>query len=226
MISVGHVSLVGQALDDGIDQLNLDQHNQCLRDAQPADIVRWAVSLDAPLIATTSFSPNAAVMLHLMVQVKPEIPVIWVDSGYNTRDTYVVAEQLIERFKLNIHVYSPRMTAARRDALMGIPMPGDDDALHREFTRQVKLEPFGRALADFNARIWLTGIRREETDFRKTLDILSRDHRGILKVAPIFYWTEERIAQYMAEHDLPSCKKYFDPTKVADNRECGLHTGA
>ena len=226
MIAAGHVSLVGQTLEDGIEQLNLEEQNRHLRDAAPLDIVRWAVALDAPLIASTSFSPNAAVMLHLLVQARPDIPVIWVDSGYNTRDTYLVAEQLIERLDLNIHVYSPRMTAARRDALMGIPMPGDDEQLHREFTRQVKLEPFGRALADFQARIWLSGIRREETDFRKTLDVLSRDHRGILKVAPIFYWSEERIEQYMAEHDLPSCKKYFDPTKVADNRECGLHTGA
>ena len=117
------------------------------------------------------------------------------------------------------------MTAARRDALMGIPMP-DDEVLHREFTRQVKLEPFERALQRFQPSIWISGIRREETAFRKTLDILSWDSRGILKVAPVFYWTEADVEAYMEKNRLPSCRKYYDPTKVADNRECGLHTGA
>ena len=211
---------------NGLQALDLEQQNQALRDAPALDIVRWAQSRQAPLIATTSFSPNAAVMLHLVSQVDNTIPVVWIDSGYNTRDTYLVAEQLIDQLDLDIHVYSPRMTSARRDALMGIPMPGEDQSLHAEFTRQVKLEPFQRAMDHFSPALWLTGIRREETAFRKTLDVLSWDSRGILKVAPIFYWDENQVLDYMEEHELPTCRKYFDPTKVADDRECGLHTGA
>ena len=218
--------MVNSELESGVDKLNLEEQNRRLHDLSPQAIIRWALAMDEPLIATSSFSPNAAVLLHLLAQVKADIPVIWVDSGYNTRDTYVIAEQLISRLNLNVHVYTPIMTAARRDALVGIPMPGEDESLHREFTRQVKLEPFSRALEDFSSKVWITGIRREETAFRKTLDILSWDARGILKVAPIFYWTEAQLDAYMAQHELPSCKKYFDPTKLADNRECGLHTGA
>lgn len=206
--------------------LDLEKENQGLRDTSAGDIVRWAKAQQAPLIATTSFGPNAAVMLHLVSEVDNTIPVVWIDSGYNTRDTYLVAEKLIDQLNLDIHVYSPQMTAARRDALMGIPMPGEDESLHTEFTRQVKLEPFQRAMDQFSPSLWLTGIRREETAFRKTLDVLSWDARGILKVAPIFYWDENQVMDYMEEHDLPTCRKYFDPTKVADDRECGLHTGA
>lgn len=222
----GLVSLVEDPLESALDNLNLAQQNDRLKDASAEDIVSWALSLDEPIVVTTSFSPNAAVMLHLVSQLKPDLPVIWVDSGYNTRDTYVVAEKLIADLQLNIQVYSPLMTAARRDALMGIPMPGEDESLHREFTRQVKLEPFGRALEEFKPRIWLAGIRAEETAFRKTLNILSWDSRGILKVAPLFHWEEAQLEDYMARYRLPSCRKYFDPTKVADDRECGMHTSA
>jgi phosphoadenosine phosphosulfate reductase len=90
----------------------------------------------------------------------------------------------------------------------------------------VKLEPFDRALGDFEPDIWLTGIRREETEHRKGLDIVSLDSRGIVKVAPLFYWSDDEVAAYMERHRLPSCRHYFDPTKVHDGRECGLHTAA
>ena len=75
-------------------------------------------------------------------------------------------------------------------------------------------------------KVWLTGIRQEETEHRKSLDIVSIDKRGIIKVAPIFYWSEEDVEDYMERHELPTCKHYFDPTKVHDGRECGLHTAA
>ena len=90
----------------------------------------------------------------------------------------------------------------------------------------MKLEPFNRAIEALQPEIWLTGIRQQETDHRKTLDIVSIDGRGIVKVAPIFYWDDDQIESYMNEHSLISCRHYFDPTKVHDGRECGLHTSA
>ena len=99
--------------------LDLDSVNASLRDADPGAIVRWALSLQAKTIATTSMGRNAAVMLHLVSQVDKNVPTIWVDTGYNLRDTYVVAERLIRDLELNIHVYAPLMTAERRNAIMG-----------------------------------------------------------------------------------------------------------
>jgi len=207
--------------------IDIDTLNAELRDRPAEEIIRWAVSLGQPAMSSTSFSPNAAVMLKLITDVDPSMPIVWADSGYNVPDTYRVAEKLIKLLKPNLKVYIPEMTAERRNALMGgIPHPDDNPELHREFTRQVKLEPFNRAFEEIKPKIWLTGIRKEETAFRQSLDVLSWDGRGILKVAPIFYWTEDDVQAYMAEHQLPSCKHYFDPTKVAENRECGLHTSA
>ena len=206
--------------------LDLDSVNARLRDASPQDVVRWALDLQRPTIATTSMGRNAAAMLHLVSEIDGKLPTIWVDTGYNLRDTYIVAERLIRDLQLNIHVYSPQMTSERRNAIMGGIPTVDEEERHREFTRQVKLEPFDRALAEFRPEVWLTGIRREETEHRKTLDIVSVDARGILKVAPLFYWSEEQVEDYMEQQQLPSCRHYFDPTKVQDGRECGLHTAA
>ncbi len=206
--------------------MDFDSVNASLRDASPQDIVRWALGLGRKTIATTSMGRNAALMLHLVRDVDKTLPTIWVDTGYNLRDTYVVAERLIRDLEINIHVYSPQMTSERRNAIMGGIPTVDEEARHKDFAQQVKLEPFGRALKDFAPQIWLTGIRREETEHRKTLDIVSMDSRGIIKVAPIFYWSEDQVEEYMARHQLPSCRHYFDPTKVHDGRECGLHTAA
>jgi phosphoadenosine phosphosulfate reductase len=206
--------------------MDLAKVNEELRSATPEMIIRWALGLGKRVIASTSFSPKSAVMLHLVSQIDKSLPVVWVDSGYNVRDTYLVAEQLINQLSLDMRVYIPDMTAERRNALMGGIPQIDNEKLHQEFTRQVKLEPFDRAVQELQPEIWLTGIRREETEFRKSLDIVSYDGRGILKVAPVFYWSEEDMDAYISSHQLPVAKRYFDPTKVLDKRECGLHTAA
>lgn len=206
--------------------IDLAAINRQLRDASAEDIVRWAISLGKPTINTTSFGINAAVMLHLVQKIAPDVPVVWVDTGYNLRETYVIAERLISMLDLDVQVFIPQMTAERRNAIMGgIPTVEEQEA-HEEFTRQVKLEPFDRALQTLKPEVWLTGIRQNETEHRKTLDIVSVDGRGILKVAPIFYWSDAQVEDYMREHELPSTRKYFDPTKVQDGRGCGLHTSA
>lgn len=194
-----------------------------LTDKSPKEIIEWAVDQNKKSLVTTSFGPFSAVMLHLATRVKPDIPVVWVDTGYNTRETYIYAEKLIKDLNLNIEIFTPAMTAARRSALMG-GIPNIDTELHAEFTHQVKLEPFQRVLESIRPDIWLTAIRRDETEFRKTLDIISNGPNGILKVAPFLNWTEIDMEGYLYEHELPQIKKYHDPTKAEDDRECGLHT--
>lgn len=206
--------------------IDLESANKQLRHLSPEDIVRWAHDLGETMITTTSFGPNSGAVLHVLSQVDHSIPVVWVDSGYNMRDTYVVAEQLIRSLNLNARIYVPTVTAEHLNVRLGGIPSLDEPDLHDEFTRVVKLEPFSRAIAELNPRVWISGIRQGDTDFRKNLDILSYDNRGILKVAPIFYWSDEQLEQYMNEHSIPSCKHYFDPTKVESGRECGLHTAA
>jgi phosphoadenosine phosphosulfate reductase len=202
--------------------IDITQANAELAGAHPKTIVEWAVNCGGKTIVTTNFGPYAAVVLHLVSRVAPDMPVIWVDSGYNTRKTYRFAEKLIHDFDLNIHVYNPLASAARRDALMGIP--DVDDPRHEEFTRQVKLEPFARAMAEMAPDGWLTAVRREQTEFRRNMAIVSRGKPGgVVKVAPVLEWTEGGMSAYLENHGLPNEMNYYDPTKVLANRECGLH---
>jgi phosphoadenosine phosphosulfate reductase len=205
---------------------DLQQLNAELRYAEPEVILRRALQLGLPAIVSTSMGPGAGAMLHLVSRVAPELPVIWVDTGYNLPDTYRTAEALREQLHLNLQIYTPQMTAERRLALHG-PIPTvEERERHAEFAREVKIEPFERALAEHRPAVWLTGIRREETAHRRKLDIVTRDGRGMLKVAPLFYWSEARVRAYIHEHGLPDSDRYFDPTKVHAGRECGLHTAA
>ena len=206
--------------------IDLDSTNKQLRDLTAEEIVRWALALGEKTITTTSFGPNSGAVLHVLAKVDPSIPVVWVDSGYNMRDTYVVAEQLIDSLNLDARIYVPTITAERLNVKLGGIPTLDDPDVHEEFTRVVKLEPFSRAIDQLQPKVWISGIRKQDTDFRKNLDILSCDNRGILKVAPIFYWSDDQLEDYMQEHEIPSCKHYFDPTKVESGRECGLHTAA
>ena len=204
-------------LENGLEKVNAE-----LKHKTPVEIVQWAVEQNRKLIVTTKFGPHSAALLHLVTQQKPDTPVLWADHGYNTKSTYLFAEKLIKQLSLNMKVYTPEVTSARRDALMeGVPDIGDE--LHEEFTRQVKLEPFSRAFDELQPELWLTGIRKDQTEFRQSLDIVTLTKRGIVKVAPLFNWTEIDLEGYLYENDLPTEVDYFDPTKVLSDRECGLH---
>lgn len=203
--------------------IDIAKANQELSAATPQEIIEFALKDAANPLVTSNFGPFEAVILHMATQVNPDIPVVWIDSGYNTRDTYKIAEQLIESLKLNIDVYTPKVTAARRDAALG-GIPSVDDDAHAEFTEQFKLEPFGRAMKEKQPDIWLTAVRAEQTEFRQGMEIFGTGPNGVIKVAPVLKWKEEDMRRYLEEHGLPTVEKYFDPTKVLGNRECGLHT--
>jgi len=67
-------------------------------------------------------------------------------------------------------------------------------------------------------------LRKGQTALRDSLDILSVGKDGVLKVSPFYYYSDAELDVYLEENNLPNEFKYFDPTKVLENRECGLHT--
>jgi len=203
--------------------MNYEQINQDLADKSAQEIIDWAVAQGGNPIVTTNFGPQEAVILHMAVQAKADIPVVWIDSGYNTSQTYKIAEEIIEKLNLNVHVFTPRVSAARCDAALG-GIPSVDDPRHPEFTEQFKLEPFRRAMAEMAPSVWLTAVRSEQTEFRSNMEIASEGIGGCIKVAPLLEWTTAQMAEYLEANGLPSVEKYFDPTKALGNRECGLHT--
>jgi len=199
--------------------------NAELRGQSPLEITRWAIAhaCARPLVST-NFRPYEAVVLHLCVTVQPDIPVLWVDHGYNRPATYRHAEQLRKLLRLNLKTFVPKITAAHRDALHGpIPTP-DDEAALKQFSSVMKLEPFRRGMRELAPKVWITALRKSQNAHRAGLDIVSEDANfATLKVSPVFYLTDAEMEAYLEEHHLPNEWDYFDPAKADEKRECGLH---
>ncbi|CAL2102058.1 Phosphoadenylyl-sulfate reductase (thioredoxin) [Tenacibaculum sp. 190130A14a] len=202
-------------------QLNIEELNKGLEKLAPKEIVEWAFDLQQRTILTTNFRPYEAVILHAVTQVNSATKVVWCDTGYNTPQTYKHAEEVIEKLDLNVQLYVPKQTVAHRNQTLGLPTI--DDPKHSIFTEQVKLEPFKRAMEEHQPEVWFTNLRKGQTAFRDNIGILSYSKDGILKVSPFYHWSDADLDTYLEEHQLPNEFKYFDPTKVESNRECGLH---
>jgi phosphoadenosine phosphosulfate reductase len=199
--------------------------NAELRNRTPLEITRWAIArAGGRAIVSTNFRPYEAAILHLCVQVQPDIPVLWVDHGYNRAATYLHAEDLRQRLRLNLKPYLPRLTAAHRDALYGpIPTTEDEEGLKR-FSALMKLEPFQRGMKELAPAVWITALRKVQNPNRAELDIVSHDANfGTLKVSPLFYSSDADLEAYLRQHNLPNEWDYFDPAKADEKRECGLH---
>jgi phosphoadenosine phosphosulfate reductase len=204
---------------------DLARWNAELRHQSPLEIIRWAIAqCDGRAIVSTNFRPYEAVILHLAVQSQPDIPVLWVDHGYNRPATYRHADELRIRLGLNLKPYLPQLTPAHRDSLHGpIPTTEDEDGL-KQFSALMKLEPFQRGMKELAPKVWITALRKVQNPNRAGLDIVSRDENfGALKVSPLFYWSDADLDTYLAQHQLPNEWDYFDPAKADEKRECGLH---
>jgi len=201
--------------------MNIKEVNRHLRDKNPFEIVSWAISIAKKPIITTNFRPYEVAILKVVTEVKKDIKVIWCDTGYNTVQTYKHAEEIIDKLDLNIYLYTPKQTVAHRNVVLGVPSV--ESPKHKLFTEQVKLEPFARAMEAHQPDVWFTNLRKGQTAFRNSIDIVSQSKDGILKVSPFYFWSDTELDTYLDKKGLPNEFNYFDPTKVESTRECGLH---
>jgi phosphoadenosine phosphosulfate reductase len=164
--------------------------------------VRWAAeTYGNGLVMTTSFGVQAAVMLHLVTQVVPGIPVVFLDTGYLFPETYRFAEQLTKRLQLNLKVYNPLMTAARQEALFGKQWELGVEGLKR-YNLINKVEPMDRAVRELGATAWMAGLRRSQASSRERLSVVQVQNK-VTKVHPILDWDNRRVHRYLTEHELP-----------------------
>ncbi len=225
-------------------ETDLDAVNAALSGATAEEIVAWAAeSFGEGLVVSSSFGVHSAVMLHLVQRIAPATPVIFIDTGYLFPETYRFAESLVARLGLRLEVFSPRMTAARMEALHGRLWEQGPEGVEA-YLRIAKVEPMQHALQALGATAWLAGLRHEQTTHRASLRVVERQN-GRLKVHPILRWDGEAVAEYLSEHDLPRHPLYDEgyrsigdwhstlPTTPGQDpregrilgrkRECGLH---
>lgn len=195
------------------------------------------------LILSTSFGIQSAVMLHLATSRIPEIPVVFIDTGYLFPETYQFAEMLTERLKLNLKTYLPLKSAAHQEAIYGKLWEQGIEGLER-YNQINKIEPMNRAVLELGATAWLSGLRRNQSSTREKRKVAEQQNK-ILKVYPIIDWTDKDVYEYLTKHDLPyhplwekgyvSVGDWHSTSKLIDGmnteetrfgglkRECGLH---
>jgi phosphoadenosine phosphosulfate reductase len=183
-------------------ELDLDAINARLAEAGPERILEWArETFGDRLVLTSSFGAESAVMLHLASQVIPTVPVVFLDTGYLFPETYQFAEELTQRFQLDVRVYAPKMTAARQEALYGKLWEGNEEqqAMYQQLN---KVEPMDRAIRELGAKAWVAGLRGKQNAFRASLRPVELQG-AVYKVHPILGWNGEQIHHYLRSHDLP-----------------------
>jgi phosphoadenosine phosphosulfate reductase len=195
------------------------------------------------LVASTSFGLQAAVMLDLIARNAPEIPVVFIDTGYHFPETYRYGEELVSRLGTDLRVYHPTHSAARIEALWGKLWEQGKEGMDK-YGVLTKIEPMDRALRELGADVWISGLRRSQSSTRTERPI-AEQQKKTLKVYPILDWADAQVSVYMHDRGLPrhpleeqgfvtmgdwhSTRPAVDGLSAEDTRfngekyECGLH---
>jgi len=173
-----------------------------LSDASATERIAWALAqYRGSLVLSTSFGAQAAVMLHLATRLAPDIPVIFIDTGYLFPETYLFADELTKRLRINLKVYRAAQSPAWIEARHGKLWEKGADGI-AAYNQIAKVEPMQRALAELGAQAWLAGLRRVQSSSREQLPVVSSQD-GRAKILPIVDWTDRDVYRYLTENDLP-----------------------
>jgi phosphoadenosine phosphosulfate reductase len=194
-------------------------------------------------IVSSSFGAQSAVMLHLVTQQAPDIPVVLIDSGYLFPETYAFVDELVGRFKLNLKVYGPERSGAWQEARHGKRWEQGLQGIEA-YNQENKVAPMQRAIEELNVGTWFSGLRRDQSIERSKTPFVERSGDRF-KVYPIADWTDRDIYNYLKKYDLPyhplwekgyvsigdvhTTRSLADVDSVEETRffglkrECGLH---
>jgi phosphoadenosine phosphosulfate reductase len=198
----------------------------------------------APICLTSSFQTEDMVVLHMLRRLVPDVPVIFLETGYHFKELLAYRDRMTAEWGLNLINAMPLTTLAEHEAKFGllyIVQPTQCCAIR-------KVEPLMRSLEPFDW--WFTGLRREQSPSRAALRKVE-DHRTptgkqMKKVSVLADWTMAEVNAYAQAHGIPQLELYARgytsigcepctaiPEAGADARsgrwggkklECGIHT--
>ena len=199
---------------------------------------------NSPVCLTCSFQAEDMIVLSLLKNRIPEIPVLFLETGYHFSDTYQFRDRIAVEWKLNLVNVLPSKTVEQQESQFGI--------LYREDPAKCcqlrKVEPLMESLEPFE--IWFTGLRREQSPTRKNLRKVEQHRlpsgKTLLKVSLLADWTWGQVWAYTGKHGLDYLPQYdqgylsigcepctaipADPANPRSGRwsgkklECGIHT--
>ena len=193
---------------------------------------------------TCSFQAEDVIVLELLRNRIPKLPVLFLETGYHFAETYQFRDKLARDWDLNLVNVMPKKTVAQQESDLGILYRSEP----AKCCQLRKVEPLMEALEPFE--VWFTGLRREQSPTRKNLR-KAEDHRlpsgkTVLKVSPLADWTWAKVWEYTGANRLSYLPQYdqgyasigcepctslpADPNNPRSGRwggtklECGIHT--
>ena len=170
---------------------------------KPADrVLAWAASVVPRFVVTSSFGAESAVLLHMVSQVAPHLPVFFLDTGFHFDETLLFRRELAAQLGLTVLDLRPDRSVGQQARDLGPELYTTDPDRCCQLRKTV---PLRRALASFDG--WATGVRRAQTPERAGTPVVeSRQHDGrwLVKVAPLATWSDGDVQRYLHLHDLPT----------------------
>jgi phosphoadenosine phosphosulfate reductase len=157
---------------------------------EPAEaVVAWAVAQFRPRLCLAA-SMSDAVLIDLAVRAEPSVDVVFIDTGYHFPETLQTLETVQRRYGLDVRVMGPPSEPAEFWKTDPVACCSAYKVAQLDAALQGKLA-------------WMSGLRRAESPTRAGAPVVSRDRRGLVKVNPLATWSDEDVARYVTEHDVP-----------------------
>jgi phosphoadenosine phosphosulfate reductase len=198
----------------------------------------------APVCLTCSFQAEDIVVLHLLRERLPHLPVLFLETGYHFSETYQFRDRITADWGLNLVNILPKETVQQQESQLGV-LYRDDPARCCQLR---KVDPLMASLEPFE--VWFTGLRRERSPTRRNLKKIEHHRlpsgKTLLKVSPLADWTWAQVWEYTGKHGLSYLPQYdqgyasigcqpctaisADPSNPRSGRwsgkklECGIHT--
>ena len=178
--------------------------NEGFETAQPAEVLRWALEesgLDDIAIAS-AFQAEGTVVIHLATRIRPDVPIMFLETGFQFAETLAFKERLTEELGLNVVELVGEYPNDRQEAEFGPRLFERDPERCCEIN---KVRPMFEALRGLDA--WITSVRRDSSPTRAQTPIVDQYElepgREIVKVNPVANWSRQQVWGYLREHDLP-----------------------
>lgn len=183
-------------------RLALEHCNRKFAQLKADQRIEWALeNLPGSHVLTSSFGAQAAVSLHLVTAVRPDIPVVLVDTGYLFTETYRFIDKLTEQLGINLKVYRAERSPAWQEARHGQRWNQGIEGIDA-YNQENKVEPMRRALRELGVGTWFAGLRRNQAESRAQIPFLEWSGNR-WKVHPIADWTDRDVHGYLTKHGLP-----------------------
>ena len=178
--------------------------NARFESSPPNEIIRWALEesgLDRMAVAT-AFQAEGTAIIHMAVNVRPEVPVLFLETGFHFAETLAFKERLTEQLGLNVIDLTGDETVESQAQRYGERLYERDPKLCCELNKVI---PLNRAFEHLDG--WITGMRRDSAWTRKNTPILSFTEldsgKRLLKVNPIANWTRREAWAYLKRNGIP-----------------------